>query len=125
MSLINDESLEPGEPVRQLRWSVQALADAGSSQAPLFPDRMTGPEELASTFDQRLAAVQIEGADPLTALQSSSLDALASKLSTMSRDGVEFDAELWTDRALRTSEHWTEVRRLAEAALDAFAAPDD
>jgi hypothetical protein len=125
MSLINDESLDPEEPLRQLKWSVQALADAGSSQAPLFPDQSTSPEELASVFDQRLAAIRADDAAPLSAAQSSALDALDAKLSTMSRDGVEFDAELWTDGALRTSEHWTEVRRLAGVALEALAAADD
>jgi hypothetical protein len=125
MSLINDDSQDPRESLRLLKWSVQALADAASSQAPLFPDRSSGPEELASAFDRRLSAVRAQGAEQLTASQSSSLDALAVKLSTMSRDGAEFDAELWSDRALRTSEHWTEVRRLAEAALEAFASTDD
>jgi hypothetical protein len=39
----------------------------------------------------------------------------------MSRDGTELDADLWTDAAVRTSEQWADVRRLANAALDAFA----
>ena len=38
----------------------------------------------------------------------------------MSRDGAEFDADLWTEAALATSEHWADVRRLALSALDAF-----
>jgi hypothetical protein len=38
----------------------------------------------------------------------------------MSRDGSEFDVDLWTDAALSTSELWADVRRQALAALDAF-----
>ena len=41
----------------------------------------------------------------------------------MARDGAEFDADIWTDEAVRTSEHWAEVRALAAAALDEFSAP--
>src|SRR4051812_38717589 len=74
MSLTDDEAADPGEPLRRLKWSVQALADSGSSQPPLFPDQATGADELASAFDQRLAAVRIEGTDQLTASQSASLD---------------------------------------------------
>jgi hypothetical protein len=40
----------------------------------------------------------------------------------MSRDGADFDADLWTDTALRTSEHWAEVRRLASAAIEILTA---
>ena len=42
----------------------------------------------------------------------------------MSRDGAEFDAELWTDAALTGSVHWAEVRTLAAAALAAFDGPE-
>ena len=38
----------------------------------------------------------------------------------MARDGAEFDADIWTDEAVRTSEHWADVRTLAAAALDEF-----
>jgi hypothetical protein len=41
----------------------------------------------------------------------------------ISREGAEFDLELWTDAALRTSEQWAGVRLLAVAALDAFGWP--
>ena len=42
---------------------------------------------------------------------------------SMSRDGAEFDLDLWTDAAVAGSEQWTDVRRLAAAALDAFDWP--
>jgi hypothetical protein len=38
----------------------------------------------------------------------------------MSRDGAEFDADIWTDEAVRTSADWADVRRLAAAAVDAL-----
>jgi hypothetical protein len=41
----------------------------------------------------------------------------------MSRDGADFDADLWTDEAIRTSVHWRDVRALAAAALAAFELP--
>jgi hypothetical protein len=52
--------------------------------------------------------------------QRDALDAISGKLATISKDGAEFDLELWTDAAMRTSEHWADVRRLAAAALDVF-----
>ena len=60
------------------------------------------------------------------ALLEAELEGIASadlerKLVTMSRDGAEFDAELWTEAALRNSEHWAEVRVLAQSALEALA----
>jgi hypothetical protein len=41
----------------------------------------------------------------------------------MSRDGSEFDADLWSPAALTSSEQWAVVRRLAHAALQAFEWP--
>jgi len=52
--------------------------------------------------------------------ESQALDAIDEKLATMSRDGAEFNAELWTDAALKSSPHWQQLRTLATAALDAF-----
>ena len=39
---------------------------------------------------------------------------------TMSRDGAEFDPNLWTDAALSSSPQWDDIRRLAAAALELF-----
>ena len=43
----------------------------------------------------------------------------------MARDGAEFDADMWTDEAVRTSVHWAEVRELAEAVLEQFGSTAD
>lgn len=105
---------------KQLRWSLQALADAGSDQQSLFPDRVASADDLAFDFDHWSSVIRGTYADALTAAQSSALDAIAGKLATMSRDGAEFDVELWSDAAMRSNEHWIEVRQLATSGLDAF-----
>jgi hypothetical protein len=106
---------------KQLRWSLQALAAAGSAQRPLFPDSVVTADELALDFDHWAEVVR--GNYELSTLQTDSLAAIDRKLATISRDGDEFDVELWTDAALRTSEHWAGVRRLAAAGLEAFGWP--
>jgi hypothetical protein len=58
--------------------------------------------------------------EELRAGQREALAALERKLTRMSRDGEDFDLDLWTDAARRTSDHWKDVRGLAAAALDAF-----
>jgi hypothetical protein len=105
---------------KQLRWSLQSLATAGSDQRTLFPDHVVKPDDLAFDYDHWAAVIRSQYD---TELSSSELDALAAidqKLATMSRDGAEFDAELWTEAALASSEHWADVRRLAALALEAF-----
>ena len=90
-------------------------------------------DELALDFDHWAAVVRGNYESELSTSQTESLGAIDRKLATMSRDGVEFDVELWTDAAVRTSEHWAGVRRLAVAGLEAFgwpveaspASPDD
>ncbi len=96
---------------------IRRLAAAGSGQAALFPDENVSAAELVRDFDQRALAVRDAYDDRLSPSQIESLAALEKKLSTMSRDGAEFDADIWTDEAVRTSEHWAEVRTLAAAAL--------
>ena len=71
-------------------------------------------------FDQRALAIRDSYDGRLSSTQLESLTALEKKLSTMSRDGAEFDADIWTDEAVRTSEDWAEVRRLAAVAVEAF-----
>jgi hypothetical protein len=105
---------------RQLKWSLQSLAAAGSGQRALFPEHVAAVGELASDFDRRASAVRAAYGGELGPVQTASLSALDGHLATMSRDGAEYDAELWTDAAVRTSPLWAEVRRLASAALDAF-----
>jgi hypothetical protein len=108
---------------RQLRWSLQALAATGSNQRPLFPDHIVTADDLAFDFDHWAGVIRSNYERDLSRSQAESLGAIDQKLATMSRDGVEFDLELWTEAALHTSEHWADVRRLATSALEAFGWP--
>lgn len=107
--------------LRELTHVIRRLASVGSGQGALFPYDNVSAAELVRDFDQRASAVRESSVEQLSPSQLESLTVLERKLSTMSRDGAEFDADMWTDEALRTSEHWAEVRRLAAATLDAFA----
>jgi len=108
------------EPFRELTRVLRALASVGFDQPALFPDIKVSAGELVRDFDQR-ASVVLESEDgQLSPSQLESLTSLTQKLATMSRDGAEFDADNWTDEAMRSSEHWAEVRSLAAAALDEF-----
>jgi hypothetical protein len=105
---------------RRLRWSLQNLATAGSDQRPLFPDYVLKADDLALDFDHWAALARSGDESELSPSQIEALAAIDRKLTTMSRDGAEFDVELWTEAALSSSEHWAEVRRLAASALEAF-----
>ena len=111
---------EEQDPLRELTRAIRRLSSAGSGQPALFPDDNVTAGELVRDFDQRAAVVRESYEDQLSAPQVESLTLLEQKLSTMARDGAEFDADIWTDEALRTSEHWADVRQLAAAVLDAF-----
>jgi hypothetical protein len=115
----DEDTLRPWH-FKRLRWSLQALAAAGARQRPLFPDGTASAGELALDFDHWGAVVREHYGTDLSEAQVESLTALDRKLATISRDGAEFDAELWTDAALTNSEHWADVRRLAASALEAF-----
>jgi hypothetical protein len=108
---------------KQLRWSLQGLATAGSEQRALFPDLAVNADELAFDFDHWASVVRNNYESDLSGSQADSLAAIGAKLATMSKDGAEFDLELWTDAALIGSEHWADVRRLAVSALEAFGWP--
>jgi hypothetical protein len=111
----------PAEDIlEQLKWSLQSLAQAGSVQPTLFPEQAPGADDLAFDFEQWATLARDAHGPELSGSQHASLEAIAAKLAIMSRDGAEFDADLWTDTALMTSEHWADVRRLALAALAAF-----
>ena len=112
--------VSPDEHFRHLRWSLQALASAGSDQRRLFPDDVPTPAALASDFDHWASVVAANHEADVSEPQRDALAAIERKLATLSRDGAEFDADLWTEAALRTSEHWADIRRLADAALEAF-----
>jgi hypothetical protein len=114
-----DESRRPWH-FKQLKWTLQSLAQAGSVQPMLFPEQTPDADELAFGFEHWSSVVLQTYAADLSSDQSAALEAMSKKLATMSRDGAEFDVELWTDAALATSEHWAEVRQLASGALEAF-----
>jgi len=105
---------------KQLKWSVQALALRAPEQLVLFPDFVATTDELALELDHWATLVLERYPEGLNEAQESSLKALHQKLATMSRDGAEFDADLWTEAALGSSAHWHEVRTLAIAVRDAF-----
>ena len=86
----------------------------------LFPDFVAAADELALELDHWATLVLESYGQDLTEPQTTSLKALHHKLATMSRDGAEFDADLWTEAALGSSAHWHEVRILAIAVRDAF-----
>jgi hypothetical protein len=105
---------------KQLRRSLHDLAGAGSEQLALFPDRAPKPDELAWAFEHWASIIRGTYETDLSEPEIGSLTAVEEKLKTMSRDGAEFGADLWTDSAVRNSEHWIELRALATAALEAF-----
>src|SRR5262245_63674176 len=105
---------------KQLTASLKALASEPSDQLALFPQSMSKASDLASRFDDSARIVCSEYQSDLSPLQIEALANLVEWFATMSRDGSEFDPTLWTDEAVRSSEHWREVRLLARAALDVF-----
>ena len=107
------EKEDQQDPLRELTRVIRRLSTAGSGQPALFPDENVSPRELVRDFDHRVLAVREAPETQLSSSQIESLTLLEQQLSTMARDGVEFDADIWTDEALRTSEHWAEVRTLA------------
>ena len=112
------EKEDSQDPLQELTRVIRQLASAGSGQPTLFSDENLNAGALVCAFDQRALAVRDSYDERLSSSQIASLAALEKKLSTMSRDGAEFDADIWTDEAVRTSEHWAEVRRLAAATLE-------
>lgn len=116
----HDDEVLPGAQTRALRWSLQGLANAGSGQAPLFPEQAISPGELATSFEQAATLVTHGEAGDITERQRAALAAISERFQTLSRDETEFGVELWTESAVVGSEQWADVRRLALDALDAF-----
>jgi hypothetical protein len=110
---------------KQLRVSLQQLVGSASRQKPLFPDLVVTANELAMNFDHWATIVRDAYGDDVTDAQRSSLTALDETFHRMSRDAADFDADVWTDTAVKTSEHWVAVRRLALEALEAFGWLED
>lgn len=122
-SSMSDDNSQRSWHYKQFRRSLQDLATAGSEQLALFPDRAAKPDELAWAFEHWASLIRRTYETGLSETQIDALAAIEQKLKTMSRDGAEFGADLWTEAALRSSEHWVEVRALAASALEAFAWP--
>jgi len=118
-SVTTEDSGQPSE-LNELRWCLQALATCGSVQGALFPDVARKPEQVVLDFDRCAAVVLASGEGDLSASQSDALVTLDRKLKTMTRDGEEFDVDLWSQAALAESAHWEDVRRHAHSALAAF-----
>ena len=114
---------ERAERLRELRWSLQALA--ASSQPSLFPEWAVTPDHLAVDFDRCASVVLENHRHELEDVQRERLEEIGELLERMSRDGVEFNADLWSTAALEHSDQWGIVRRLALDALDAFGWPSD
>lgn len=106
---------------KELARSLQALAIAASDQLALFPESAVKADDLARDFDYWASLVRGQYVTELSASQVDALTAIDQKLATMSRDGAEFDPDLWTASALSSSPQWDDVRRLAAVALEAFA----
>jgi hypothetical protein len=104
----------------ELARSLHALAIAAADQLTLFPESAVKADDLARGFDYCASAVRRQYGSELSASQLDALEAIEQKLATMSRDGAEFDPDLWTDSALSSSPQWDDVRRLAAAALELF-----
>jgi hypothetical protein len=115
----------PEDSVAGLVSSLKALASEPSDQLALFPESITKAGDLAARFEERLRALREDDGGELTRAQDDALETLRARLATISNDGVEFDPDLWTNEALRTSVHWGDVRALAQAALDVFASEPD
>lgn len=119
MTIPDDDPLRAWH-FRQLKWSLQALAASPSDQLALFPTVVVKADELAWDFDHWASVIRTGYEQDLSGSRAESLRAIDEKLSTMSRDGVAYDAELWSEAALSSSPHWEDVRRLATSALEAF-----
>lgn len=106
--------------VNKMREALGLLAaDAGDQLRYLSEIGVAGVvDELALEFDDlmTLAQSRLDQGD-ITEVQYEKLRELDQKLSDMSGSN---NASLWTEEALRTSDEWKEVRRLARSTLDVF-----
>jgi hypothetical protein len=108
------------DPFSALVASLKALASEPSDQLALFPESVGKAGDLAARFESSMRALGDDSGRQLSRAQLDALEALGARLATVSRDGAEFDADVWTDEAVRTSVDWRDVRALATAALDLF-----
>jgi hypothetical protein len=120
--LVEDEGTERAVAFKRLESTLRALAMSASDQLSLFPENVVTADELARHFDHAWSALRASYEHELSTPQVAALTAIERKLEAMSRDGADFDLELWTDSALRSSDQWAAVRTLALEALAASGA---
>ena len=97
---------------------MQALAAQAEDQLRLYPDFVCKADELADDFYNW--CLYSRSRLVLSEAQRASLNTLESAISDMSRRGND---GLWSDRALRKSARWTEIRLLARRSLELFGWP--
>jgi hypothetical protein len=119
--LVDDEATGRKAAFKQLEASLRALAMSPSDQLTLFPEDVVTAEELALRFDHAWTAVRAAYEDDLSDAQARAVAAVERELDALSRDGADFDVDLWTESALRTSEPWASIRRLAHDAWVALS----
>jgi hypothetical protein len=117
---MNTTTRERAWHFKQLRWSLQALAASASDQQPLFPEGAPTADELALDFDHWASLVRDRYGTELDAGQTAALEAIDQVFSRMSRDAIELEADIWSEAAVRTTEDWAVIRRLAAEAIDSF-----
>ncbi len=125
MEAVPDESADRSAHFGQLKRSLRRLISTGTNQPTLFPEEPVSAGQLATEFDQSTVLVRGTYGNQLSGEQLETLAALERQLATMSQDVAEFDVELWTESALRSSEAWSDVRRLAALTLEAFEEGSD
>jgi hypothetical protein len=118
-----DENALRAWHLRELKWSLQALAMPASDQLSLFPQVAAKADELALDFDHWASVVNDNYAEELSSVQIDALAVISQTFKTMSGHAADFEAELWTEDAVRSSSHWDDIRRLAANALEAFGWP--
>ena len=121
--ITSDENALRAWHFRKLKWSLQALAIPASDQLSLFPQFAATADELALDFDRWASLVSENYEEELSSAQIDALAAISRTFETISGHAAEFEAELWTAEAVRSSSHWDDIRRVAAVALEVFGWP--
>jgi hypothetical protein len=117
MSMNSSEADEREYLMRELKYSLQALALPAAVQLELYPDGAAKADELALDFDHFQLCVRDNYGGDLSERQRRLLDRLDQELEEMS--GAQ-NASLWTEEALRKAPEWEHIRVLAKEALESF-----
>jgi hypothetical protein len=105
------------ERLLELKWILQTLSLPVSGQIHLIEDDCSRIERLASAFAAVHGAVHSNTSGALTPGQASVLAQLDRRLAEV---GQQSDLALRTELAMRQSDDWREVRRMAREALLRF-----